>query len=144
MKPPECTDLIVPIAGLDDAKRTCEELAQYLDDEIETITVVHVIEQTDGYMDTTSPEALEREARELFTYVADCFGDGPEIRRELRYGTDVVEEIVDAADDRDVSAIGFAPRPKSKLQQLLTENASYRLITESHQPVVVFSRGEND
>lgn len=138
------TDLLVPIANVDDAKRTCDELDDYLDSTVESITVVHVIEQTEGYMDTTSPEALEEEAERLFSYVESYFSDGPEVRRELRYGTDAVEEIVAAADDLDVSAIGFSPRPKSRLQQLLTENASYRLATESHHPVVVFSRGDTE
>lgn len=136
------THLLVPVASVEDAKRTCEELDQYLDAGIESITIVHVIEQANGYMDPASPEALEREAAELFAYVEDYFSDGPEIRRELRYGTDAVDEIVATAEEIDVSAIGFSPRQQNRLQRLLTGNPSYRLITESHHPVVVFSQQE--
>lgn len=144
MTVPEHSHLLVPIASVSDAEHTCSELDEYLDDDVETITVVHVIEQTEGYLDPASPEALEDEAGEIFEYVEGYFGDGPEIRRELRYGTDAVEEVIAAADDLDVSAIGFAPRSKNRLEQWLTENTSYRLVTESHHPVVAFSKGEDD
>jgi len=144
MGTPDFTHLLVPIANVDDAKRTCDALDEYLGSDIQTITIIHVIEQTEGYIDPASPEALEQEAKELFSYVEDYFEDGPEIQRELRYGTDAIEEIIAAADELDVSAIGFAPRPKNRLQQLLTENTSYRLVTESHHPVVAFSQGDDD
>lgn len=136
--------LLVPVASMEDAKRSCEVLTEHLDSGVEQLTVVHVIEQADGYIDPTSPEALEEEAERLFATVEACFENGPEVTRELRYGTDAVEEIIATADDLDVSAIGFSPRPKGRLERLLTENASYRLVTESHHPVVAFSRDEGD
>lgn len=144
MTAPIHSHLLVPIASMADAERTCDELDQYLDTGVETITVVHVIEQTEGYLDPASPEALEDEAEQMFAYVEEYFDDGPEIRRELRYGTDAVEEIISAADEFDVSAIGFSPRPKNRLYRILTENASYRLVTESHHPVVAFSKGDGN
>jgi nucleotide-binding universal stress UspA family protein len=142
MTAPEHAHMLVPVASVADAERTCDGLDRYLDDTVETVTVVHVIEQRDGYLDPASPTALEREAERLFAYVEEYFDDAPEIRRSLRYGTDAVEEIVAAADELDVSAIGFVPRPKNRIEQLLTENTSYRLVTESHHPVVAFSKGD--
>lgn len=136
--------LLVPIANLEDAKRTCEELDQSIDSEIEIITVVFVIEQTKGYIDPAPPAALKQEAEQVFSYVEEYFVDGPVIQRELRSGTDAVSEIIAAADEYDVSSIGFSPRPKTKLQRLLTENSSYRLITESHHPVIVFSKEQTE
>lgn len=138
------THLLVPIANVGDAERTCENLDRYLDSAIERITVVFVIEQTKGYMDSTSPEALKEEAEEVFSYVEDYFSEGPKVQRELRAGTDAVEEIVAAADELDASAIGFSPRPKTRLQRLLGENSSYRLLTESDHPVVVFSKDRTE
>lgn len=136
---PLCRHLLVPIANVSDAERTCENLERDLDAEVATLTVVFVIEQTEGFIDPVSPSALEQEAEDVFSYVEGYFDDGPRIRRELRAGTDAVEEIVAAAEEFDASAIGFSPRPKTRLQELLTENTSYRLITESHRPIVVFS-----
>jgi len=144
MLPTEQSHLLVPIASLEDAERTCPKLAAHLTDAVEVVTIVHVIEHTEGYIDPASPVALEEDAERLFECVEDYFDDGPDIQRELRYGTDAVEEIIATADDLDVSAIGFAPRPKSRLAQLLRNNSSYRLITESHHPVVTFSRGGDD
>lgn len=131
--------LLVPIVNLDDAKRTCEQLDRTIDSPIEIITVVFVIEHREGYIDPAPPGALKEEAERVFSYVEGYFGEGPMIQRELRSGHDAVSEIIAAADEYDVSAIGFSPRPKTRLQRLLTENSSYRLITESHYPVLVFS-----
>jgi nucleotide-binding universal stress UspA family protein len=141
MGTPNFTHLLVPVANPDDAERRCDALEQYLGPEVERITIVHVIERTEGYLDSASPEALEQEADQLFSYVEDHLEDGPEPDCELRYGTDTVEEIVVTADELDVSMIGFTPRPNDRLHQLLSENTSYRLITESHHPVVAFSNG---
>ncbi len=43
----------------------------------------------------------------------------------------------------DVSAIGFSSRPKTKLQQLLSEISSHRLITESRHSVI-FSKDRTE
>lgn len=132
--------LLVPIANRDDAERTCAQLVQSIESDIDVITVVFVIETTDGYPDRTSPAAMKREAEWVFSYVEEYFHEGPEIRRELRAGNEPVAQIIAAADELGVSAIGFSPRPKTTLQRILTANHSYRLITESHYPVIAFSK----
>lgn len=134
------THLLVPIVNEDDAEETCRELQSYVDPEVETITVVHVIEKAGGYMDKAPLEARQEQAENVFSIVEAEFADGPEIRRELRYGTDVVDEIIAAADERDVTAIGFTPQSSGRLKRLLAGDTAYRLISESHHPVVVFSR----
>ncbi|WP_440771439.1 universal stress protein [Natronorubrum sp. DTA28] len=138
------THTVVPVANEDDARATCDALEPVLDDSVERITVVHVIEKTEGYMDKAPLEARRLQAERIFSIVEDRFPDGPEIRRELRYGTDVVDEILAAAAEVDATAIGFATRPSGRLHRLLSGNDSYRLITESEQPVVVFSRLDSD
>lgn len=137
------THLLVPVASLEDAKRTCESLDDYLSSENQTITIVHVIEHVEGFIDPTSPEALEQEAEELFSYIENYFGDSIEIQRELRYGTDAIEEIIEAADELNVSAIAFSPRSTNRLEQLLFGNSSYELVTKSHHPVVAFSKSDD-
>ncbi|ELY57402.1 universal stress protein [Natronolimnohabitans innermongolicus] len=131
---------VVPIANEDDANATCDALEAAVDDSVELLTVVHVIEKTEGYMDKAPLEARQQQAERIFSIVEDRFADGPPIRRELRYGTDVVDEILAAAAEVDATAIGFATAPSGRLRRLLSGDDSYRLITESEQPVVVFSR----
>lgn len=136
------THLLVPIANENDAKVTCRELEVYLDSKVEIITVVHVIEKAGGYMDKAPLAAREEQAEAIFSIVEEYFDKGPQIRRELRYGTDVIEEIVAAADEFDVSAIGFTPRSGGRIREFLGGDLAYRLITEGHYPVVVFPAGE--
>ncbi|TYT61438.1 universal stress protein [Natrialba swarupiae] len=138
------THVLVPVANEQDARVTCEALESTVERPVEVITVVHVIEKTEGYMDKAPLEARQEQAERVFSIVEDRFADGPLVRRELRYGTDVVDEILAAADDVGATAIGFSPRPSGRLHRLLSGNNSYRLITESEQPVVVFSRRNPD
>lgn len=144
MTDPILTHLLVPVANEDDARATCRELTSSLDPSTERITVVHVIEKAGGYMDKAPLEARQEQAEDVFAIVEDSFGDGPEVRRELRYGTDVIDEIVAAADELGVTAIGFTPQSGGRVREFLSGDLSYRLITESHQPVVVFSSGGGD
>ena len=130
---------VVPVSGEDDAVATCDSL-EAVAERIQIVTVVHVIEKTEGYMDKAPLEARQEQAERIFSIVEDRLADGPPIRRELRYGTDVVDEILAAAAEVDATAIGFATKPSGRLHRLLSGNDSYRLITESEQPVVVFSR----
>ncbi|ELZ01199.1 UspA domain protein [Natrialba chahannaoensis JCM 10990] len=135
--------LVVPIANERDARATCVALDSVIDDGVETLTVVHVLEQTSGYPDKAPVEARATAAKSIFETVETWFQDGPEIHRELRYGIDVVDEIIATAEAVDASAIGFAHQPESRLKRLLSNTESYRLITESEQPVLVFSRVES-
>ncbi|OIB56475.1 universal stress protein [Natrialba sp. SSL1] len=135
--------LVVPIANERDARATCDALESVVDDGVETITVVHVLEQTTGYPDKAPFEARATAAESIFEIVETWFQNGPEIRRELRYGADVVDEIIATAEAVDASSIGFAHQPESRLKRLLSNTESYRLITESEQPVLVFSRVES-
>lgn len=133
----------VPVANEDDAAATCDALEAVLDT-IQVVTVVHVIEKTEGYMDKAPLEARQEQAERIFRIVEDRLADGPPVRRELRYGTDTVDAILAAVEEVDATAIGFATEPSGRLQRLLSGNDSYRLITESEQPVVVFSRLASD
>lgn len=144
MSQPLLTRLVLPVANEEDAKATCHELRPHLDETVETLVVVHVIEKAGGYMDKAPLEAREEQAERVFSIVEDEFRDGPEVHRELRYGTDVVDEIVAASDELEATAIGFTPQSGGRLTDLLSGNTANRLITESHRPVVVFPLQESD
>ncbi|MCU4744602.1 universal stress protein [Natronoglomus mannanivorans] len=132
------THLVLPIANETDATVTCTELRPYIDSTVETITVVHVIEKAGGYLDKAPLEAREQQAEKVFSIIEEEFRDGPTINNELRYGTDVVDEIIATADEHDATAIVFTPQSSRWITNLLAENIAQRLITESHCPVVSF------
>ncbi|QGN07459.1 hypothetical protein Hrd1104_09150 [Halorhabdus sp. CBA1104] len=113
MLPTEATHLVVPIASLDDAERTCPKLASPLD-AVEGVMGVDPIEQTDGDVDPASSPALE---------------------------ADAIEEPTAVAEGREVPASGFTPRPGGHLDHPGRDDASSRLLTESHPPVVRHSQG---
>ena len=133
----------VPVANEDDAVATCDAL-EGVHDRIQLVTVVHVIEKTEGYIDKAPLEARQEQAERIFGIGEDRLADGPPVRRELRYGTDAVDAILAVVEEVDATAIGFATEPSGRLKRLLSGNDSYRLITESEQPVVVFSRLASD
>lgn len=137
--------VLVPIKSPQDTHRTCEAV-QTAFGEAGEVTFLHVIEQTEGYMDTSSPEALEKEAREMFSIVRDRFQDTdtPSVRTELRYGTDTVDEIVSAASDLGATAIAFDTEPESRLAAYLTGDAEQRLISESPCPVIVIPDSDEE
>ena len=135
--------MAVPVVNEDDAAATCDALEAVLDD-VQLVTVVHVIEKTEGYMDKAPLEARQEQAERIFSIVEERLAEGLPVRRELRYGPDTVDAILAAVEAVDATAIGFATEPSGRLQRLLSGNDSYRLITESEQPVVVFSRLATD
>jgi nucleotide-binding universal stress UspA family protein len=134
---------VVPIATETDAVETCEALESIIDS-VQVLTAVHVIEKTKGYPDKAPLEARQEQAERIFGIVEERFADGPPVHRELTYATDVVDGILDTAEEVGATAIGFSTHPSGRLRRVLSGNDSYRLITESKQPVVVFSRLDDD
>lgn len=127
--------IVVPVANEEDTEATCAAIEPHLDEGVDQVIVVHVIEQTPGYMDHTSPEALEEEGREILG-VADARLDEVDVETELRFGTALVEEINAVVAERDATAIVFHPREKGRLTRLLTQDAERDLLRESRVPVV--------
>jgi len=129
--------VVVPIANETDAKATCDALRPHLDDSVELVNVLYVIEQTERYMDTTSPEALKQEARNWFKSAERTLDAGDAFEAELRAGTDIVAEIVASATEHDATAIVFKPRQSSGLlSQLFSRNLKDKLLSESPCPVI--------
>ncbi|RQG97985.1 universal stress protein [Natrarchaeobius chitinivorans] len=127
--------VIVPVANEDDAESTCRGFAEYVDEEAR-IKLVHVIEKGGGAPDKAPLEARQNQADETFAVAEDVL-DEFEIETELRYGTDVIEEILEAAAEFDATAIAFTPRPSGRVAQLLTGNKTRRLVRADRVPVIV-------
>ncbi|MDJ1430918.1 universal stress protein [Halostagnicola sp. A-GB9-2] len=143
MADPLLAHVVVPIGTEDDATATCDALEPFIDEEITKITVVHVIERTEGYPDKAPFEARKNVAERIFRIVADRFQDRIDIESELRYGTDPVEEIFATAESVDATAIGFTHQPDSRLKRFLSRTDPYQFVTENEQPVIAFSRVES-
>lgn len=136
--------LLVPVANADDAEATSAALAPYLGAGTEHVTLLHVVEQTPGFMDHTSPEALEEEARAFLEAARERLGQAATVETAIRFGTDLVEEIADQAREEEATAIAFHPREKGQLTKLLTEDAERRLLRESTLPVVALPDADAD
>jgi len=136
---------LVPVASEDDAVETCRTAFPRIAAAGGRPVVVHVIEKAGGAPDKASVEQREAAAEEAFAAVRDCAADYDlDVETDIRYGTDVVDTIVEAAADFDASAIVFHPRGGSWLLDLLTGDVRDKLIAESDRPVVVLSDDVDD
>jgi nucleotide-binding universal stress UspA family protein len=136
---------LVPVASEDDAVETCHTAFPRIAAADGRAVVVHVIEKAGGAPDKASVEQREEAAEAAFSAVRDCAAEaGIDVETEIRYGTDVVDAILDAAADLDASAIVFHPRGGSWLLDLLTGDVRDKLIAESDRPVVVLPDGASD
>jgi nucleotide-binding universal stress UspA family protein len=130
MNPPLTRHALVPVAGDEDARTTARALEPY---EFERITALHVVEKGEGVPDKTPVEQSERKAEAAFDAFRETF---PDAETAITYRRDVVEGIVEVADDLDASAIVFVPRGGARILQWLAGDRSLRLITEADRPVV--------
>lgn len=142
MTEPLLERLVVPIANEDDMEATGRALSPHLSEETDRLVVVHVIEKAGGYMDKAPLEARQQQAERVFDIAVECFGDRPGFETRLRYGTDLVGEILAVASEIDSTAIAFTPRDSNRLTRFLSGDAEHRLITESSCPVVAFPESE--
>ncbi|MEF8936561.1 MAG: universal stress protein [Halovenus sp.] len=138
--------ILLPLANETDAERTCAALARELDGEVETpsIVVTHVIEKGGGAPDKAPLAAREEQAESIFT-IAENFLDDErfDVETELVYGTDVIDELVTAAETHDVTSIVFLPRSGGGLlSKLFAEDLSTDLLLESPVPVVVLPQSD--
>jgi hypothetical protein len=117
--------VLVPVANDEDAAATARALAPY---DPARVTALHVVEKGEGVPDKTPVEQSETIAEESFAALRETF---PEAAGEIAYNRDVVEAILDAAEE-----IAFRPREGGRLVQLLSGDLSQRLVTDSELPVV--------
>lgn len=132
--------IIVPIANREDTTATCEVLLPHLDETVELVNILYVIEQTDGYIDPTSPEALKQKAQHWFTIAGGYLDSFDGFQTEIRAGFDVVDEINASAVEHDATAIVFRPTEKRGLSRLFSSDVRSRLPAESPCPVIALNQ----
>lgn len=145
MSDPLLSRIVVPVAGPDDARATCEAALPHLKEAGGTLTAVYVVEKAGGAIDKASVEQREEFAQEAFDVVTEaCEREGVDCETEIRYDTDVVDAIFRAARERDATSIVFSPRRGSRWTDLLSGNLSAKLVKRADRPVVVFPADEDD
>ncbi|MWV38908.1 universal stress protein [Natrialba sp. INN-245] len=128
--------VIVPVANEDDARTTCEAVKHHLDEEAR-IHLVHVIEKGGGAPDKAPLGARQKQATETFELAEAVLEPaGYEFQTEVRYGTDVVDEIVAAVDEHRATAIAFLPREGGRITKYLTGNKTRSLVATDRVPVI--------
>lgn len=134
--------ILVPVADPDDGERTTAALAPYLTPS-STVLVVNVIEKAGGAPDKASVEQREEYAREIFERARGPLeGSAGTVETEVLFGTDIVEAIFDAAEERRVDAVVFEPREGNRFVELLTGDVARKLVKTASVPVVALPRNE--
>lgn len=138
--------VIVPVASEMDAERTCNAVLPHLHQTKGEVHVVHVIEHTEGYLDTASVEQLEEEAERIFAAARETFQAAgfSSFETHLTYGADVVEAVYDMCEELDVDAVVFVTRRTSRWKRMLSGDVALKLITENPYPAIVLPEVDPD
>lgn len=130
--------ILVPLANEDDAIRTLVALGDHVAAADSHLRFLHVIEKAGGAPDKAPLPARQDQARRIFGVVREHFdGTGYEFDTELRYGTDVIDEIVAAAAEGNATAIAFVPRPGGRIAAIVSGNLTDRIVSNDRFPVIV-------
>nr|WP_233710750.1 universal stress protein [Natronococcus pandeyae] len=83
-------------------------------------------------------DPVDRHTDEIFEVVKDCFESAETpVSTEARYGRDVAEVILEAAEDHTAASIILTPRERSIWRRLRSQNVLGSLATAAEQPVII-------
>lgn len=134
--------IVVPVASEQDAIETARALDAH-DADIGHATVVYVVEKAGGAADKASVEQREEAAEEAFNAFEGVLSS-VDVDRRIVYDTDVVDAVLEVADEERATAIAFTPREGGRFIRLLTGDVALRLVTEADLPVVTLPRHEDE
>ncbi len=132
--------IIAPVANPDDVTRTVRAVKGHLDPSRSKLTFVNVIEKGGGAIDKAPVEAQRENAEDAFAVLEAELEEPFEVDTKVRYGTDVVEEIIDSADEMDATAILFVPRPGGTIARFLSGNITSKLVNNNSYATIVLPR----
>lgn len=141
-RPPEqplLSRVLLPVASADDARATAEAALGQIAAAGGEVHGVYVVEKAGGAPDKASVEQLEAHAEDTFRILRDqAQNAGVGVTTSVLYGTDIVDTILDAAEDWNASAIAYTPRGGGRLIELLSGDVGASLVRHADRPVVVF------
>lgn len=126
--------VLVPVANPEDARITAQALEPY---EPNQVTAFHVVEKGSGVPDKKPVEQAEQLAEECYAAVRETFPDATD---HTAYGRDIIDNIFDAAEEVDASAIAYRSRGGNRIMQFLSGDLSLKLVTTAEIPVIALPR----
>lgn len=126
--------VLLPVADESDAAATAAALEPYSPNRV---TALHVVEKGGGVPDKTPVEQSEQIADDSCAAIRERF---PDAEKQTAYGTDVVEQIFETAEEVDASAVVYQSRGGNRIVRFLSGDRSLRLVTEAEIPVVALPR----
>ena len=134
--------VVVPVASADDARTTATALDEYVDD-VDQVTVVHVIEKAGAAPEESSGGERTGVSDEVLAAFETAF-DGTGVEGRRVYSRDVVDGIFDVAAGIGATSIVFTPREGGRLVRYLSGDVALRLATEAPIPVISLPRADEE
>lgn len=127
--------VLLPIASERDAVATAAAVQPYLED-VQQVTVLHVIEKGGGTADKAPMEKRREDATRFLSTAEARLGDAVAVDTRVEFETDVVDAVFDVATTADATAVAFRPRGGSRIVRLLSGDTAAKLVTGPAVPVV--------
>lgn len=132
------TRTLLPVASKEDARKTAAAALPRVKAEGGTAIVVHVIEKADGAPDKAGVEQRRMHAEDILNEGTRLFDKaGIDNEDHVVFGTDVVETILDGADQMNATSIAYCPRDSGRLTKLLTGDVARHLVQRTDRPLVM-------
>ena len=130
--------VLLSVANEEDARATARQLEPY---DPERVTALHVVEKGGGVPDKTPVAQSEELAEESYAAVREVFPDADD---HTAYSRDVVNAVIEAAEELDASAIAYRSRGGGRIMQFLSGDRSLKLVTRARRPVIALPRTDED
>ncbi|WP_265110647.1 universal stress protein [Halosolutus halophilus] len=128
-------DVLLPLADREDAHTTCHAVLPYLEGKDCRVHVIHVVH---GEKRNADRDAIDERVDAVFDVARECFdGVGIPVSTDVRYGKNVGQTILDAADEYSADAVVLTPRERSIWRRVLSQNVLTTLAKNVDQPLIV-------
>jgi len=133
--------LLVPLSTVEDATHTARSLEAYLREASSMgITLVHVSQTSDEEGGKTG-DGTESHPFDVFSETLGDLGPFETVEHE---GDDVVDVILETADEVGATAIGFTPTSRRRWETVLERGHTNQLVDSATRPVVVFPHPDTE